>query len=1070
MNTTASPKGTVSRLRLPAWMLVPALLIAFNGLAFAGDPEQVVLRGAEPLAPATPTVFSGDLRQLPRAPGWKPGDPIKEIAEHERPPLFTPPPHPPQIDPLLAVQARAPQGPLSLEPPLLNFAGNGFTGVVPADTVGDVGIDHYIQMVNANIGAIFTVYNKSDGSVAAGPIALDSLGTGDCANGLGDGIVLYDQLADRWLLSELTWFTNVLCVYVSQTSNPITGGWFAYQFNTGGFPDYPKYGVWPDAYYVGANEGPAVYALDRVQMLVGGVAAAQRFSAPPLGAFGLQMLLPADADGETPPPPGAPNPFMRHRDDEAHNPGNNNPAQDFLEIWQFHVDFATPANSTFTGPTNIPIAEFDSDLCGYFTFSCFPQPSGPDLEPLREALLHRLQYRNFGDHQALVSNFETDVDGTDHGGVRWFELRNTGGGWSLYQEGTFAPDAHHRWMGSAAMDGSGNLGVGYSIASETLYPSIRFAARLASDPLGTLQGEVPVVAGAISHGHYRWGDYSSLNVDPVDDRTFWYTTMYTPPSTYWGTRIATFRLCSPTGMPVILGATAAAPNRIDVGWSSGNPPSDRFNVYRAFGTCSSPGPFVKIADAVSGFSFQDTTVSGGSTYAYRVTTGGVAGFCESVQSDCVEATATGVCTLPPVFAGLASATNQGTSSCGLSLAWTAATPACSGPVTYNVYRSTSSGFTPGPDNQIAAGVTGTSYTDSSPLASGAAYYYAVRAADATNGSAESNSIKRSAIPTGPIATTTLTETFEGAGGFDNPGWTHAALTGFVDWALSTNRSQTPTHSWFSASQPVVSSRALVSPPFVPQADSTLSFWHTYSFENPYVCFDGGTLESSADGGGTWSVLPDGAFTSGGFNGTVNPSYGNPLSSKRAWCFGTIGAMTQVTASLAPLGAGEVKLRWREGDDSSISNTGWYVDSVTLANVGMPGTCAPNQPMTPLDFYTLTPCRLIDTRNPAGPLGGPALPSSAQRIFLLAGSCGVPAGAKALSVNVTVTGPGAAGLLQMYPADLAQPLATILNFTPGQTRGNNAIVTLAFDGSGAIKVRNASGGTVHFILDVNGYFQ
>jgi lysyl endopeptidase len=526
--------------------------------------------------------------------------------------------------------------------------------------------------------------------------------------------------------------------------------------------------------------------------------------------------------------------------------------------------------------------------------------------------------------------------------------------------------------------------------------------------------------------------------------------------------------CTPPGAPAIGTAAAIAPNQIQVTWGNGSPAATAFNVYRAAGTCASPGSFTRLAGPLVGSPYTDSAVSGGSTYAYRVTGLDATGHCESAPSACVQATATGICTLPPSFAGLASVTNQGTSTCGLALSWPAATPACAGPIVYDVYRSTTPGVIGGP---ITTGLNATSYTDNSPLTSGTTYYYVVRAVDASNGAGESNSVQRSAVPTGPIGTTNFLETFEGTEGFDNPGWTHAALSGGVDWMLSTDRSQTPTHSWYSYDNYQTSDRVLVSPPFAAQAGSTLSFWHTYAFDNPYVCYDGGTLEFSTDGGGSWSVLPDAAFTAGGFNATVNSGYDNPLSGKRAWCFGSLGPMKQVTANLAFLaGAANVKLRWREGDDSSVDYPGWYIDSVTLANVGMPTACAANQPTAPLDFHTLTPCRLIDTRNPAGPLGGPALQLYSQRLFQLAGACGVPAGAKALSVNVTVTGPSAAGFLRLYPADLGQPLATTINFTPGQTRGNNAIVSLAFDGSGGVKVQNASGGTVHFILDVNGYLQ
>ena len=937
----SAPHVRSARHVLPAWLLAP-VLAGLTGVAAFGDPapQKIVLRGAETIEAAMPTAFNGDLRDLPPVEEWKPGDPIKEIPRrHHRPARIVPPPAAPQIDPLLEVQARAPQR--VLDPPILNFAGQGFTGVNPPDTVGDIGLAHYIQSINGNSGALFTVYNKADGSVAAGPIAMESLGTGNCANGLGDPVVLFDQLASRWLLSEFSSAGNRLCVYISQTSNPVSGGWFAYQFTAPGFPDYPKYGVWPDAYYASSNESsPAVYAFDRAQMLVGGVATAQRFTAPDLAAFPFQALIPADADGATPPPVGAPNPFMRHRDDEAHNPPGT-AGQDFVEIWEFHVDWTTPASSTFTGPTNIAVAEFDSELCGFTSFSCFPQPGVGTavLDPLREVVMNRLQYRNFGSHQTLVGNFVTDVDGTNHGGIRWFELRNTGSGWGVHQQGTFAPDIHHRWMGSAAMDGSGNLGVGYSVSSTTQFPSLRFAARLSGDPLGTLQGEVSVIAGTAANSSNRWGDYAALAVDPVDDSTFWFTSMYSPASS-WATRIATFKLCTPGGAPVIGTAVAAAANRIDVTWSDGAPSSDSFNVYRANGSCAAPGPFAKIAGPVPGFLYQDTTVSGGSTYAYRVT--GLLSLCESPPSGCVEATATGACTLAPLFAGLQTVTNSHLAGCTLDLAWSAATSQCGAGVTYNVYRSTAAGFTPSVGNRIATGVVGTTYQDASTLDNGQTYYYVVRAVDTLNANEEGNTTERSSAPTGPFAPATITDTFEGAlsgGGFDNAGWSHSALSGGTDWAWSSAQSQTPTHSWFADSRPVVAERVLVSPSFAPGASSTLSFWHTFAFEDGADCFDAGTLEVSTNGGSTWSVVPDVAFTAGGFNGTVRADSGNPLGGKRAWCHGTIGPMVHVTANLGSfMPATDVKLRWHAAEDQSVEATGWFFDSVTLANVGVAGAC------------------------------------------------------------------------------------------------------------------------------------
>jgi lysyl endopeptidase len=521
--------------------------------------------------------------------------------------------------------------------------------------------------------------------------------------------------------------------------------------------------------------------------------------------------------------------------------------------------------------------------------------------------------------------------------------------------------------------------------------------------------------------------------------------------------------CTPSGVPAIGVATTPAPNQIQVSWSDGAPTSASFNVYRAVGTCASPGPYTRIATAVAGSPYSDHAVSGGTAYAYRVN-GLTPAACESGPSACVEATATGPCTLPPSFAGIASVTNPGAATCGLSLSWSAATVSCASQVGYNVYRSISAGFTPAPGNRIATGIAGTGFTDTGTLTNGTGYYYVVRAA--VDGVEETNTVERSAIPTGPFGSGSFTETFEGAGGFDNPGWSHAAVSGANDWTSSTAQSQTPTHSWFSDSLPSVSERVLVSPPFTPQSITALSFWHTFAFESGAACFDAGTLEVSTDGGGSWSVLPDASFTGGGFNGTAASS--NPMGARRAWCQGTIGPMTQVTANLGSFaGFPTLKLRWRAGDDASAEGTGWYVDSVSLSGLGPAGVCS-SAPAPTRGMYAISPCRLVDTRNPTSALGGPALAASSTRTFALAGSCSVPATATALAVNLTAVDATAPGHLKAYAAGTTPPATSVINFVPGVTRANNAI--LVVDANGAIQVENGSAGTVNFILDVVGYFR
>lgn len=460
---------------------------------------------------------------------------------------------PGKVDPLLSLQEFLPrnQEDAGFLTPILNFSGHYDTGVDPPDTEGDVGLTQYVQAVNGSGGGVFTVYSKVDGSILAGPYAMHQLAdvSSNCSSGWGDVIVLYDQLADRWLMSEFAQVGNHLCVYISQTGDP-AGSWYSYDFTIVRFPDYPKFAVWPDAYYATTNEsdGAAVYAFDRTKMLAGQAVTYQRFVAPKLDGFSyFNAFTPSELDGALSPPAGSPNYMIRHNDDEFNDPGSNDPSQDFLELWEFHVDFNNSANSSFTGPSYVPITEIDSSLCQSNPFNCFAQPGTTrKLDAVKEVVMWRLQYRNFSSYETLVGNFVHDVDGSDHGGIRWFELRKAGADpWELYQEGTFAPDSNHRWMGSIAMDGSGDIALGYSVASSSVYPSIRYAGRMSSDLLGNLtSGEGTILAGTGYQNTNRWGDYSSMHIDPADDCTFWYTNMASDSSHNWSTQIATFKFSS----------------------------------------------------------------------------------------------------------------------------------------------------------------------------------------------------------------------------------------------------------------------------------------------------------------------------------------------------------------------------------------------------------------------------------------------------------------------------------------------------------------------------------------------
>jgi hypothetical protein len=249
-------------------------------------------------------------------------------------------------------------------------------------------------------------------------------------------------------------------------------------------------------------------------------------------------MLPSDLDGFRPPPAGAANTFI-----EVDFPEFGFPT-DQLTIFQFHVDWTNTAASTFTGPVAVATAPFDPLLCN-FSRDCIPQKgSFQRLDAISDRLMHRLAYRNFGTHESLVVNHSVDVGG-DHAGIRWYEIRNPRGGPFIHQQGTFAPDADHRWMGSIAMDGNGDAALGYSVSGPNLFPSIRYTGRMAEDPPGLMTlGEATLVAGggAQTHPAARWGDYSAMSVDPRDDCTFWYTQEYYPETSEraWHTRIGAF--------------------------------------------------------------------------------------------------------------------------------------------------------------------------------------------------------------------------------------------------------------------------------------------------------------------------------------------------------------------------------------------------------------------------------------------------------------------------------------------------------------------------------------------------
>lgn len=438
--------------------------------------------------------------------------------------------------------------------PLLNFEGLRDNGVVPPDPTGDIGKDHYMQMINSNGNAWFQIWKKN-GDPAYGPALTSTIWSQVGSGSIGDPIVQYDPGAQRWLMMEMQGFgSNELLIAVSNTSDP-TGGWKAYRFATLGFPDYPKLYVWHDAYLVTTNEivnggnRCSGFALEKEAILAGETDfQVYRFEMPNFNGIVYQPATGVDWEGGPPPPPGSPGYIFRVYDDSW------NGGADQLQVWKVFVNWQNVNQSFLEGPQSLYTTPFETKVCWSGLFNCIEQPgTNGRITALENIIMYRAPYRNFANYESVVLNHISDVSGqVGPGGdaaVRWYELRKTPGStdWSVYQEGTYAPDLTNRFMGTLCMDEAGNIGLGYSVASTTVFPGLRIVGRRAGDPLNEMAvSEYTLIDGGASHTTQRWGDYSNMAVDPEDGRTFWFTGEYQPAQGFFGTRIGSFRISRDT--------------------------------------------------------------------------------------------------------------------------------------------------------------------------------------------------------------------------------------------------------------------------------------------------------------------------------------------------------------------------------------------------------------------------------------------------------------------------------------------------------------------------------------------
>ena len=426
--------------------------------------------------------------------------------------------------------------------PIANFDGQT-SPYYPPDCNGAAGPNHYMQTINT----VYAIYSKT-GTLLAGPTNINQIfgGVPGSSHNDGDPIILYDEQADRWVVTEfsISGSPNYVMMAISSTNDP-TGTYHTYSFVVASMPDYPKFSVWRDGYYMGDNNGGSTdtYVFQRDQMLIGGTAKSVGFHNTwrPASVDGFMCVPPVDNDG-TFAPAGSPGLYIAFNDD-AFGGGT-----DQLWIYELAVDWNTTTNSTFNRVQQIDVQPFSSNFGNNWN-NIAQKGTGQKVDGIPQVIMNVPQYRNFGSYQTIVCCHTVNLGtapNNNHAGIRWYELRRTSGPWSIRQQGTYAPDDYSRWMGSIMLNGYNTIGLGYSVSNANMFPAIRYCGQTASS-YAAASGTLDIAEDTIINGNYsqtganRWGDYSLLSVDPADDNTFWFTSEYIGSGGSRKTRIASFK-------------------------------------------------------------------------------------------------------------------------------------------------------------------------------------------------------------------------------------------------------------------------------------------------------------------------------------------------------------------------------------------------------------------------------------------------------------------------------------------------------------------------------------------------
>ncbi len=840
--------------------------------------------------------------------------------------------------------------------------------IIPPDMNGDVGPNHYFQVVNS----LLRVFDKS-GQPMSQPFKISSLfaslGTVCSTRNDGLAIVLYDPLADRWLVSQTCTafppFRQMLAV--SKTGDPL-GQYYVYEFVMPSvrLNDFPKFGVWPDGYYMSTDEflgadyvGAGAFAFDRAKLLAGDPRAGYiYFNLPvPVGPR-RKGLLPADMDGLRPPPAGTPNVFASYTATEYGD------AQDAIRLYNFHADFNEPLSSTFTERPESPITVAAFDPTSPEGRADISQPApGEKLDSQSDRLNYRLAYRNFGNHESLVVNQTVRTSAAAdayRAGVRVYEFRKAGVNYSVVEQATIGDNISSRWIAGAAQDNQGNLAVQYNIGAEDKKPSIFYTGKLAVDAPGTFRPERPLVEGTGVQKAFgwRWGEYSGINVDPVDDCTFWMTNAYYSLESQefsdfgWLTRIGSFKFAECTAAPrgTISGSVTNAANSLPVAGAvvKSGAYSRASDATGSYGNLSVvPGTYQVMASA-RGYLPQsvDVTVANG-----QVITRNFA--------------------LQPVPILENTATQLAAESCAINGA-----PEPGETVTFNIALQNTGVLAaanlvatllpsadivnPGPAQSYGSMPAGGapvsrpfSFTIAPSAECGAVVSLMLELRD---GGAPIGSITIP-IQTG-VQRIPFQENFDRVSAPNLPnGWLTTSSANHQLWRTSLSRNQSAPNSLFSPAPHQQGLNEVISPPFaVVSTEAEIRFRNWYELETTFLrnrLYDGSVLEIKL-GEGDWQdiVAAGGSFLSGGYDGVIDGCCQNPLAGRLGWSgrsgINQTSEFITTRAKLPVSAAGSnVRLRWRIGTDIGSFREGQYIDDL-IATDGFVCACE-NSSDAPFDF-------------------------------------------------------------------------------------------------------------------------